>query len=289
MKLNRNTAILTPLTLLVPYSPHHVPTYHTWMQSPSLQQLTASEPLTLEEEYAMQRSWRSDGDKLTFIICTRERGRGSAFEGREKEIETEVEEEEDDVIIQGKQDSPETMIGDVNLFLVEEDDDDGDNNNDQETEQPTTPTPRKIIGEVEIMIASPTHRGRGLARNALLAFLAYIHTSLPEILQEYKQHSTLSNPSSNELQHQESGEQARLTLSYLRVKINKDNEASIRLFRGVGFSMVRDGVPNYFGEVEMRLCGGELGGLADGDGDGGREKGKEGRGRRVVYEEVEGI
>lgn len=32
------------------------------MKSPELQQLTASEPLTLEQEYDMQRSWREDND-----------------------------------------------------------------------------------------------------------------------------------------------------------------------------------------------------------------------------------
>ncbi len=29
--------------------------YHTWMQSAELRELTASEELTLEQEYAMQR------------------------------------------------------------------------------------------------------------------------------------------------------------------------------------------------------------------------------------------
>ncbi|RKP22641.1 GNAT domain-containing protein, partial [Syncephalis pseudoplumigaleata] len=40
----------------------HVPRYHEWMQSPALQEATASEPLTLEQEYAMQTSWREDAD-----------------------------------------------------------------------------------------------------------------------------------------------------------------------------------------------------------------------------------
>lgn len=34
--------------------------YHKWMTNPELQQLTASEPLTLDEEYQMQKSWRID-------------------------------------------------------------------------------------------------------------------------------------------------------------------------------------------------------------------------------------
>lgn len=62
MRLNQNTLLLGKKVVLVPYTSEHVPRYHEWMKSEELQRLTASEPLTLEQEYAMQRSWREDAD-----------------------------------------------------------------------------------------------------------------------------------------------------------------------------------------------------------------------------------
>lgn len=46
------------------------------MKSEELQRLTASEPLTLEQEYAMQRSWREDADSEE-----RDPGLGWSWEG----------------------------------------------------------------------------------------------------------------------------------------------------------------------------------------------------------------
>ncbi|OJA11139.1 hypothetical protein AZE42_02385 [Rhizopogon vesiculosus] len=68
--------------ILVPYKAEHVQQYHQWMSDPVLRQLTASDPLTLDEEYDMQ--------KLTFIILAREN--------------------DEDL-------SANRMAGDINLFL----------------------------------------------------------------------------------------------------------------------------------------------------------------------------
>lgn len=40
--------------------------YHGWMQSADLRAQTASEPLSLEEEYDMQKKWMSDNDSKSF-------------------------------------------------------------------------------------------------------------------------------------------------------------------------------------------------------------------------------
>ncbi|KAJ4344433.1 uncharacterized protein N0V89_012175 [Didymosphaeria variabile] len=162
MKINEHTALLTPKILLVPYSSHHVPTYHDWMQDPDLQAATASEPLTLQEEYAMQESWRTDADKLTFIICA------------PPPIEPEH-------ITAEEEDAPHGMIGDVNLFLNPDDEDEGpdDGNGVQ-----------KLIGEIEIMIAERTQQGKGIGREVLMTFMWYILQSHTLSMNEY--HS--SNP-----------------------------------------------------------------------------------------------
>lgn len=68
MRINENLVLQGQTCVLVPYRREHVDKYHQWMQDPHLQATTASEPLTMEEEYAMQASWRDDEDKLTFIV-----------------------------------------------------------------------------------------------------------------------------------------------------------------------------------------------------------------------------
>lgn len=316
-------AILTPRILLVPYSAHHVPTYHSWMQdevrTPShseiynfrnqldnsilhiclhdqpqqdLQKLTASEPLTLEEEYAMQRSWRSDADKLTFIVCTAPPPQSPPRTRNDEEGEGTHEDEEQPQrttsiarITPEKEDSPAHMTGDVNLFLYEDEDD------EEAVEQASghadgtkveEANAKALIGELEIMIARASHRGQGLARETLVAFLWYISTYLSSILAEYNTIVPNANTHAEVEAADDAGDGgggARTWLKYLRVKIDKDNVRSIRLFEGVGFTRTSAGA-NYFGEVELRsrVVGGTLV-----DAEGNIEEGGLGLVRKVRY------
>lgn len=139
------------------------------------------------------------------------------------------------------------MIGDINLFLFDDDDDEDDNDNEEENQSAApakTPTPKEtnIIGEIELMIAAKSLHRKGYGRAALLAFMGYIYQHLDAILAEYTSSDT-SSPLSGEAR-----------LKYLRVKINKENIGSVRLFETVGFVRTSS-EPNYFGEVELRLGG----------------------------------
>ncbi|PMD26092.1 N-acetyltransferas-like protein 9 [Hyaloscypha hepaticicola] len=207
MLINQKTAISTSSILLVPYEAHHVTTYHEWMKDPEIQETTASEPLTLDEEYAMQRSWRTDHDKLTFIAC--------------HPLPQPQNESGKRTVVASTDDTPDKMLGDVNLFLSPADEDD-----------------EGCIGELELMIAPTTARRKGYGRAAILTFLSYIETHLDEILGEYRN-------------GERGGEEAgKMRLLMLRVKIGGKNEGSIGLFEGIGFVKTGEG-ENYFGEVEM--------------------------------------
>eukprot|EP00198_Chlamydomonas_reinhardtii_P002484 XP_001691820.1 predicted protein [Chlamydomonas reinhardtii] len=138
MLVNQNTVIVGEKAILVPYRAEHVPRYHEWMQDPHLQETTASEPLTMEEEYEMQRSWAQDEDKLTFIVLDR-----------------------------GFPDVPGTgshgggMAGDVNLFFTLDEEEGG-----------------RQAAEIEVMVAEQGSRGKGIAKEALRALMAYASREL---------------------------------------------------------------------------------------------------------------
>ncbi|KAK3710291.1 hypothetical protein LTR37_010357 [Vermiconidia calcicola] len=225
MRLTEHTALSSSKTLLVPYCQHHVPTYHKWMQDSDLQNSTASEPLSLDEEYAMQQSWRTDKDKLTFIICL---PLSRAWDELDNPFSG------DQKLVRAREhDAEGQMIGDINLFLFE-----------QEDEEPNLETPNDatiapcLVGEIELMIARKDLHRRGFGRSALLTFLSYVLSSWPRIAHEYTR-------------KQDDAEASLPELAYLRAKINQTNERSIRLFESLGFERT-SAAPNFFGEVELR-------------------------------------
>ena len=118
-----------------------------------IQEATASEPLTLDEEYAMQRSWRRDNDKLTFIVC----------------LPIEIDNQSKPQVT-GRH---EVMLGDVNMFISLSDE--------------STPEQPMVIGELEVMIAKRDQQHRGFGKAALLTFLQYVVLHQQAILVEFSQ------------------------------------------------------------------------------------------------------
>ncbi|PLB54511.1 hypothetical protein P170DRAFT_432160 [Aspergillus steynii IBT 23096] len=213
MLLNAKTAISTSKVLLVPYSKWHVPRYHEWMKDPEIQEATASEPLTLEEEYTMQQSWRQDPDKLTFIVCQPVSGP-----------------------LTDQADSPANMIGDINLFLRVDDGEEGGS-------EPL------IVGEIELMIAEKGNQRRGFGKAALLSFLRYVADREGEILEEFVRGDEVAKEAMGKKVEREW--EGGLKFSCLSVKIGQGNERSLALFEGASFKRVTE-EPNYFGEFELR-------------------------------------
>lgn len=184
---------------------------------------TASDRLTLEEEYENQESWRAANDKLTFIVC-------------QPKAST-TNDSEDQKIVGGVDDAPERMVGDINFFLTpfeEDDDEEGDQQKKDETSL--------LTGEVDVMIARLEHRRQGFGRAAVTAFLHYILQSQQQAI--LAEAAAGADPLISKLVGAASPQ-----LKQLVVKIQATNLASIGLFTSLGF--VQKGSVNYFGEVEL--------------------------------------
>ncbi|KAI3396455.1 hypothetical protein diail_12175 [Diaporthe ilicicola] len=186
--------------LFVPYDRHHVLRYHDWMSDPEIQEATASEPLTMEEEYENQQSWRESHDKLTFILC-----KPAAINGAPGSC-----------VQAGEVDSPDKMIGDINFFLYPWDDEPEGNEAGTSSAHPSY-----CVGEIDIMIASENDRGKGLGKAAVSTFMHYIWSNRAAILREYQS-------------------AAQLKLRFLMAKIKATNTHSIALFKSLGFEQEGD-------------------------------------------------
>uniref|UniRef100_A0A1I8INA9 N-acetyltransferase domain-containing protein n=2 Tax=Macrostomum lignano TaxID=282301 RepID=A0A1I8INA9_9PLAT len=195
MRLNEFSYCVSQSLVLVPYEAYHVTRYHQWMLQPDILEATASEPLSLEEEFEMQRSWRNSDDKLTFIVLHRdtlESAMGSKVPASNKESAS---------LPWQRQPAAElaAMIGDVNSFLIPNISATEEDNQDNEE---VVSEGREF--ELEVMIAEPAYRGRGLGREAVQCLIAYLSEAL--------------------------GAQP----GQLLAKIGDDNLASQRLFTGPG-------------------------------------------------------
>ncbi|PKY02108.1 hypothetical protein P168DRAFT_283861 [Aspergillus campestris IBT 28561] len=186
MLFNAQTAISTSAVLLVPYYSWHVPRYHEWMQDEEIQEATASEPLTLEGEYAMQRSWRNDADKLTLIVCLPQPHHQQQQQQQQQHQQPEGEQNHCHHQLNVEDDSPPRMLGDINLFLRVEEDSDAEEEDlkAEKARDRLDPGPR-IAGEVELMIAEKKNQGRGFGRATLLSFLRYVAAHESEIAHEF--------------------------------------------------------------------------------------------------------
>lgn len=191
------------------------------MEDEAVRAATASDRLTLEEEYENQESWRAANDKLTFIVC---------------QPATTNDSEDQKNIVGGVADAPDRMVGDINFFLTPFEEDDGDEEGEK-TKKDETPL---LTGEVDVMIARLEHRHHGFGRAAVTAFLQYILQSKREAI--LAEAATGTDP----LFSKPGGAPQ---LNQLVVKIQATNSASISLFTSLGF--VQKGSVNYFGEVEL--------------------------------------
>ncbi|KAJ0973633.1 hypothetical protein J5N97_015598 [Dioscorea zingiberensis] len=176
-------SIVGEKVILVPYMKEHVPRYHQWMQDPALLAATASEPLTLDEEYQMHHTWTQDPRKHTFIVLDKQLLREEFVEGHPHE---------------------EAMVGDVNIYMNDPDD--------------------LQLAEIEIMIAEPESRGKGLGKASILMMMSFA-------IKNYG-------------------------IQTFRAKIGESNKPSLDLFRKLGFQDVS--YSDAFKEVTLELTVQEL-------------------------------
>lgn len=200
--------------ILVPYLLSYIETYHKWMQDPEILDLTASEPLTLEEEIQNQKSWLLDPLKYTFLICENNEKIEEFLKKQEKINEFEYAEINDQqfekknsnkfrIINQTKNSHFTTFLknlepcGDINLFFHEYMDEDE--------------------CEIDVMIGNKNARGKGLAKESVLIMIKF-------------------------------GEEIYKKKRFV-AKIKEKNETSIQLFQKIGFKQIK--IVKVFDEIHF--------------------------------------
>jgi len=219
MKQNYELCLVNERVTLVPYRPEHLIRYHEWMKDPELLAATGSDPLSFEEEVEMQKTWRDDPNKCTFIVHSTKDCNSSSNTSSSGNTASEQQQEKQEFSIV---ENLTAMVGDVNLFLSDIDEpeedvnDDGDNG--IETANTATTTVKRQA-EIDIMIAEAGYKRMGLGKSATCCMLLY-------------------------------GSNA-LNVHRFFCKINEDNLASLQMFRGLGF--VQCNYAACFRQIELEL------------------------------------
>ena len=50
---------------MIPYEQEHVEEYNKWLQCSQIQELTETDPCSLEEEYSYQKEWEQDNQQTS--------------------------------------------------------------------------------------------------------------------------------------------------------------------------------------------------------------------------------
>ncbi|CDS42341.1 expressed protein [Echinococcus multilocularis] len=133
------------------------------MQTWELRVLTASELLSLEEEYEQQKNWLAGEDRVTFILLEKSRLPALSTSAPLSISVAELSASHTVTTMQGDRAvcnaEVAAMIGDVNFYLIPDPESDRDN---------------AFEGEVSVMIAEVSSRGKGLAAQALAGVLLYV-------------------------------------------------------------------------------------------------------------------
>lgn len=180
MRQNYETCIVGNKVILVPYRPQHVKIYHEWMKDPYLLEMTGSEPLSFKDELEMQKSWRMDETKCTFILLAKEDCIQLVNDEDDGDLSLVHHDEMNDFVMNNL----DAMVGDVNLFLSEEDDDDDDNEEEEENEhdsfqnEDNSKTKKPLQAEIDIMVAVEKYRQKGIGKEAVCLMMMYAATNL---------------------------------------------------------------------------------------------------------------
>lgn len=200
----------------------------------------------------MQASWRKDSDKLTFIIC-------QPLPAKDKLVKDDKNEET--VLKEPHYDVGDCMLGDVNMFLSVEE----VQNEDEDAQNEKQPQPslrrRRVIGELELMIAETRHQRRGFGRAGLLCFLKYIADHERDIVRAFlgpmgAVEAGVSEPTKHRdaMGKSDDSEEKLSKIESLVVKIGESNSRSLALFEGLLFAKLSQEA-NVFGELELRKAG----------------------------------